>query len=145
MTDVINDPMQGPLRRMPWDSPVWNAGENRGQFVPGFVRRHEDFWHDTILPVRPLRDALMSHLRDGVGLQDLLLHEYRGPSLVCPYDVGRFPGVVFQNHIPPSFAGFVDAELQAIIDRGCREVVGRLWPWGPAASPLSHGTVGRRD
>ena len=137
--------MQGPLPRLPWDAPVWNAGESGDLFVPGFVRQHVDFWHDIILPDHPLRDTLVSYLRDGVGVQDLLLHEYRGPSLDCTLDVGRFPGSVFQNRIPPSFAGFVDAELQAIIDRGCREVVGRLWPWGPAASPLSHGTVGRRD
>ena len=28
---------------------------------------------------------------DGVGLQDLLRHEYQGLSLDCPYDVARFP------------------------------------------------------
>ena len=60
----------------------------------------------------------MSYLREGVGLQDLLLHECRGPFMDCPYYVGRFPGAVFQNCIPPSSASFVDAQVQAIIDRG---------------------------
>ena len=32
--------------------------------------------------------------------------------------MGRFPGAVFQNRIPPSFASFVDAEVQALVDRG---------------------------
>ena len=87
--------------------------------MAGFVRQHVDFWHNIILPDHPLRDTLVSYLRDGVGLQDLLLHEYRGPSLDCPYDVVRFPGAVFQNRIPPSFAGFVGAAVQALIYLGC--------------------------
>ena len=137
MTDVSSDPMQGRLRY----GMQGRMGTNscRVSFANMWILAR---YHP---PRPPLRDTLVSYLRDSVGLQDLLLHEYRGPSLDCTYDVGRFPGSVFQNRIPPSFAGFVDAELQAIIDRGCREVVGRLWPWGPAASPLSHGTVGRRD
>ena len=85
MTDVINDPMQGPLRRMPWDAPVWNAGVNGDQFVPGLVRRQVDFWHDIIPPGHPLRDTLVSYLRDGARLHDLLLSEYRGPSTDCPH------------------------------------------------------------
>ena len=137
VTDVTSDPMQGPLRRMPWDSPVWNAWANGVQLVPGFVRQHADFWHDIILPDHPLKDTLVSYLREDVGLQDLLLHEYRGPSVDCPYDVGRFPGAVFLNRIPPSFAGFVDAKVQALIDRGCvvkwSDVRG---PEGPPRPPL---------
>ena len=85
VADVARDPMQGPLRRMPWDAPVWNAGVDGGQFVPGFVRRHADFWNDIILQDHPLRGTLMSYLREGVGLHDLLLKEYRGPSIDCPY------------------------------------------------------------
>ena len=119
VADVARDPMQGPLRRMPWDAPVWNAGVDGGQFVPGFVRRHAVFWNDVILQDHPLRGTLMSYLREGVGLHDLLLTEYRGPSIDCPYVVGRFPGAVFQNRIPPTFASFVDAEVQALVERGC--------------------------
>ena len=77
-------------------------------------------------PDHPLRDTL-------VGLQGSVLHEYRGPSLDCPYDVGRFPGEMFQNRIPPSFAGFVDPEVQALIDRGC--VVKWSDVRGPAPPP----------
>ena len=101
MKDVTRDPMQGPPRRMPWDAPVWNAGVDGDQFVPGFVHRHVDFWHDTILPGHSFRDTLVSYLRDGVGLHDLLLSEYRGPSIDCRYDVGRFPRAVFHNRILP--------------------------------------------
>ena len=61
----------------------------------------------------------MSYLRDAVALHDFLLSEYRDPLTDCPYDVGRFPGAVFQKRIPPSFAGFVDAEVQVLGDRGC--------------------------
>ena len=78
-----------------------------------------DFWHDIIFPGHPLRGTLVSYLRDGAGLHDLLLSEYRGPSINCPYDVGRFPGTVFLNRIPPSFASFVDTEGQALVDRRC--------------------------
>ena len=119
VTDVTSDPMQDPLRRMPWDAPVWNAGENGVQFVPSLFRQHVDFWHDTILPDHPLKDTLVSYLCEGVGVQDLLQHEYRGPSVDCPYDVGRFPGAVFLNRIPLSFAGVMGAEVQALLGRGC--------------------------
>ena len=73
--DVTSDPMQDPLRRMPWDAPVWNAGENGVQFVPSLFRQHVDFWHDTILPDHPLKGTLVPYLHEGVGFKDLLLHE----------------------------------------------------------------------
>ena len=67
VADVTRGPMQGPLRRMPWDAPVWNAGVDGNQFGPGFVRRHVNFWHDIILKRQPLRDTMVLHvLRDGV-------------------------------------------------------------------------------
>ncbi|CAM9718774.1 unnamed protein product [Laminaria digitata] len=119
VADVTRDPMQGALRRMPWNAPVWNAGVDGDQFVPGFVRLHVDFWNDIILQDHPLRDTLVSYLRDGVNLHDFLHSEYQGPSTDCPYDTGRFPGEVFENRIPPTFTGFVDAEVQALVDRGC--------------------------
>ena len=63
----------------------------------GFVRRHVDFWHDIILQEHPLRDTPVLYLRDGVDLHDLLRREYQGPSSACPYDVGGFPGAMFQT------------------------------------------------
>ena len=38
--DVFNDLMQGPLRRVPWHAPAWDAGAGGSAFVPGFVRKH---------------------------------------------------------------------------------------------------------
>lgn len=77
MADVTRDPMQGPLRRMPWDAPVWNAGIDGNQFVPGLVRRHVEFWQDVMLPNHPLSDTLVSFVRDGVNLHDLFLMNSR--------------------------------------------------------------------
>ena len=103
--------------------------------MPGFMRRHVDFWHDIILKEHPLRDTLVLYLRDGVGLHDLLLREYRGPSSVYLFDVGRFPGAVFQNRIPPIVTSIVDDEVRALVDRGCvvkwaniRAPGGPQWP-----------------
>ena len=58
-------------------------------------------------------------VRDSVDLHNLLLWEYRSASIDGPYDVSRFPGEVFKNLVPPSFASFVQAEVQALVDRGC--------------------------
>lgn len=43
-TDVDWDPMQGLPRRLPWNAPVWNAGNGESEFVPGLVRKHVDVW-----------------------------------------------------------------------------------------------------
>ena len=48
-----------------------------------------------------------------------LLKGYRGPPRDNPYDVGQFPRAVFQNRVPPTFTGFVDDEVQALVDRRC--------------------------
>ena len=72
-----------------------NAGVDRDEFEPGFVRRHVDSWHGIILPGHPLRDTPALYLHDGVGLHDLLLNEYRGAPMECSYDLDRFPGAVF--------------------------------------------------
>ena len=54
-----------------------------------------------------------------MDLHNLLLCEYRSASIDGPYDVIRFPGAVFKDLVPPSFASFVHAEAQALVDRGC--------------------------
>ena len=117
--DVARSPMQGPRGRMPWCAPVWDAGGDGEQFVPGFVRRHVYFWHDIILQDPLLRCTLVSYLRERVGLHDLLLKEYRGSSIDRRYGVGRFLETVFKTRVPPAFASFVDAVVQAFVDRGC--------------------------
>ena len=58
-------------------------------------------------------------VRDSVDLHNLLLCEYRSESIDGPYDVTPLPGAVFKSLVPPSFASFVHAELQALVDRGC--------------------------
>ena len=67
------------------------------QFVPGLVRRHVHLWQDVTLKDHPLRDTLVSYVRDGVDLHGLILNEFKGPSIECPYDVSRFPGTVFKT------------------------------------------------
>lgn len=114
--DLLRDPMHGLLRRLPWQMPVRDA---RG-FVPGFVRAHAGFWEDHVLLDHPLRDTLVSYLRDGVDLHDLLLPKYKGASSSCPYNVEQFPQRIFSNHRwPAEFDGFVDAEMRTLLDRGC--------------------------
>ena len=43
VADVTHDPLQGLLRRISWDAPMWDAGGDGNQFVPGLVRRHVGF------------------------------------------------------------------------------------------------------
>ena len=81
----------------------------------------------------PLRETLVSSLRDGVSVHEFLTASHRGASVDLPYKADKFPGAVFSNHIPPAHADFVDAEMQSLIARGC--VVN--WPYvrgraGPA-------------
>lgn len=133
--DVIRDPMQGPLRRLPWQAPVWHAGEGGSEFVPGLVRRHVEFWDGVVLQDHPLRETLGSYLREGVSVHEFLIASHRGPSVDSPYKVDRFPGAVFANRIPPAHAGFVDAEMRSLIARGCvvkwADVRGRAGPARP--------------
>ena len=116
LDEVTRDPMEGELRRLPWQAPVWDS---KG-FVPGFVRAHAGFWEDCILRDHPLRDTLTSYIRDGVDLYDLLLPKFRGESPSLPYNVDHFPQRIFSNHRwPLEFDNFVDAEMQSLLDRGC--------------------------
>ena len=59
-TDVFRDPMQWPLRRLPWQAPAWDTGAGGSAFAPGFVRKHEAFWDEVVLQEHPLRDELIS-------------------------------------------------------------------------------------
>ena len=107
--------MQGDLRRMPWHAPVWDKND----FVPGFVRKHVPFWRDVILKDHPLRDTLVSYLRDGVDIYDLLLEDFKGPSTHLPYNIDRFPGAEFRNYIPQGFDQFVETEISSLLLKGC--------------------------
>ena len=95
-----------------------------------------------------LRDTPVLYLRDGMDLHDLILREYRGPSSDCPYDVGKFPGAVFQNRIPPMFTGFLDEGTGPCRSWVCREMGGRPRPREVAAAPAwlpGRGVIGRGD
>lgn len=111
--------MQGPLRRLPWQAPVWHAGEEGSEFVPGILRKHVDFWGGVILQDQPLRENLVSYLREEVSINELLLASHRGASVGSPYKLDRFPGAVFQNRIPPAHAEIVDVEMRFLISQGC--------------------------
>lgn len=104
--------MASPLRRLPWHATVWG----NAHVVPGFVRAHVvGFWDSVILKSHPLRDTLVSYLRDGVDLNDLLLDPFRGTSSEEPYNRGRCPPAAFANRIPLEFDDFVDTEMQSLL------------------------------
>ena len=133
MTDVCRDPVQGDLRIMPWHAPVWDKND----FVRGFVRKHVQFSRDVVLKDHTLRDTLVSYLRDGVDIYDLLLEDFRGPSTHLPYNIDRFPGAEFRNYIPQGFDQFVDTAISPLLVKGCvvrwEDVRG---PSGPARPRL---------
>ena len=111
---------------MPLTWPVWDAGADGADFVPGFPSYHLPFWETFILREHPNRDQFLSVLRDGVGLHDMLLPPFRGPSVDQPFNSDRFRGAVFRDRIPAAFAGFVDLGDRFLGGTGLyREVVGR--------------------
>lgn len=87
--------------------------------VPGFIRNHVTFRGNVTLEDHPLCTTLPSYLRDGVGVHDFLIDSHKGPFCDLPYNVDRFSGEVFANCTPPPFTGFVDTEVQSLIDHGC--------------------------
>ena len=117
--DALREYAEGGEARLPWAAPVWNAGKDGMDFVPGLPRRHAIFWDQMVLKDHPDRDQFLSFIRDGVGLYDLLLPSHRGPSVDRPYNEDRFRGLVMQNRIPPGFDGFVADELKTLLNRGC--------------------------
>lgn len=86
--------------------------------MPGLVHRHVNFWLDATLHGQPIRDRLVSYVRDGINVRNVHLDAYRGPSTDSPCDAARFPGGVFLKRIPPLLTDFMDAEVQALVDRG---------------------------
>ena len=104
---------------MPLTCPVWDAGADGADFVPGFPSYHLPFWEKFILREHPNRDQFLSVLRDGVGLHDMLLPPFHGPSVDQPFNPDRFRGAVFRNRIPAAFAGFIDSEIASLEALGC--------------------------
>lgn len=104
---------------LPWHAPVWQAGDDGVDFVPGLPRRQLAFWDQVILRDHRERETFLSFLRDGVGVFDMLLPEFRGPSVDQPFNRGRFRGAVFSNRIPPAFRDFVDSEISSLLRLGC--------------------------
>ena len=117
--DVSRDPMQGLLRRMPWRAPIWDARASGRKFVPGLLRKHAAFWNEVVLPEHHLREALGSYVRDGVSVHEFLAKSHKGTSVDSPHDGDKFPGAVFANRIHPAHAAFFEAEMRALIARGC--------------------------
>lgn len=113
--DVQREYHSGDRARLPWHCPVWDAAD----FVPGLPSQKLPFWEQFILRDHPHRDQFLSFLRDGVGLHDLLLPEFRGPSVDQPFNPDRFQGAVFRNRIPSEFTDFVDSEISSLVLLGC--------------------------
>ena len=101
----------------------------------GFVRKHVDVWDGVVLQGHPLHDTLVSYMFEGVSVNELLIASHRQRSMGCPYNVNKFQGAVFANHMPPAHAGFVDAEMPFVIAQGCvakrKDVRGRAGPEWP--------------
>lgn len=87
------------LRWLPWHAPVWNTGGDEGEVVPGPVCNHVDCWDGVALCDHPLRDMLVLYFLDGASALEFLIDSHRGPSMVCRYNAGKFPGVCFANRI----------------------------------------------
>ena len=97
------------------------------------------FWDEVILQGHPLRDELISYLRDGVNVHDVFTDSFRGPSKAYPYNAERFPVAVFANHILSLLRQFRRRQ-DAIPGRARvhREVV-RRGPSGPARPRMIQG------
>ena len=133
-SDVFRPYKEGDPARLPWHSPVWDAGTSGSGFVPGLPRRHLPFWADVILKEHPSRDVLVPYLRDGVSVHNLLVPPYAGPSATQPFQADTLPEVERGNRVPPAFDDFVREELRSLLARGC------IAPW----SEVRGSTVSER-
>lgn len=90
-----------------------------GGLLPTLCARPCGLLGHVILTNHPLRATLVSYLRHGVDLYDLLLDPFRGASPEKPYNRDRCSPAVFANRIPAALDDFVDSEMQSLIARGC--------------------------
>lgn len=99
---VSRNPMQGPLRRIPWRAPIWDAGASGNRFVLGLLRKHAAFLGGGYppRPPPPRVDGVHKHVQSGVSVHDFLAESHKGTSADFPYNEGKFPGATFVNRIP---------------------------------------------
>ena len=89
--------------------------------MPGFARKHVAFWDEVVLEGHPLRDELISYLRDRIRSTTFCLI-LPGSIESSSVQRGMFSGssvAVFANRIPSSHASFVDTEMKSLVERGC--------------------------
>ena len=98
--------MQGSLRRLPWQAPVWHPGNGGSVVVPDIVQGHVDLWHGVVLLGLPLLKPLLPYLREGGSLNEFRIASLRNPSIDSSYYVVVFEEVVFPNRIQPKQAEF---------------------------------------
>ena len=113
--DVQREYHSGDRARLPWHCPFWDTAD----FVPGLPSQKLPFWEQFILRDHPHRDQFLSFLRDWVGLHDLLLPAFRGPSVDQPFNPDRFKGAAFRNRTPSAFTDFVGSEIRSMALLGC--------------------------
>ena len=83
------------------------------------VRKQVDAWDAVVLPGHPLRGTLVSTLFEGASVHEFFIASHRERSMDCKYTAGKFQAAGFASRIVPACAGFVDAEMQSLIARGC--------------------------
>lgn len=98
--------------------------------MPDLLRKHAAFREEMVLPTHHLRESPVAYVRDGVSVHEFFTESHKGTSVVSLYNVGKFPGAVFANPIPPPHAAFVRTEMRTLITRGC------VAKWADVRSPM---------
>lgn len=80
------------------------------------MRKHVEVLDGVVLLRHTLRNELVSYVRDGDSVHNCLMNSCRGSSNAFLYNAEQFPGNVFANRIPPAHAGFVDSEIQYLVE-----------------------------
>ena len=104
LDDVERANYAGDRARLPWSCPVWDAGVDVVDFVPGLPSQKLPFWEKFILCEHSNRDQFLPFLRDGVELYNRLLMQFpafRSVSRSTPAaSGGRFSGTVSRRSSP---------------------------------------------
>ena len=99
--------------------------------MPGSISAAFPFWRDVLLHDHPEKQKILSWVREGMSLHEILSSGARGPSTEQPFNPEVFPGETLPNRVPEDMREFVNTEVGALLARGC------LVPYSDVHTPTS--------
>ena len=103
-------------------APLWHEDD----FVSGHVQTAIQYWKETILTVHPQRDEFRGYI-GGVRLSEFIDSMSAGIFEGSPFKGADVPSIELPNHVPASHDGWVNDEIQSLVQKGS------LAAWSTAA------------